>query len=258
MALPDLRVRLATLTRAHNTRDSHGRFASTGVDNLTGDRLTTEQHAAAVAALDTTTGRGTGICGRCTKLLNGPRKGEHLGVVPVVRHLHYNDALCPTHMHHTLHTFYVSRGLSAAQAQQRAEAQVRSSWSAEDLAALGYTTTPDGLRLRLATLVRRRGGGGRGTGRHTAKPRSKGRQVAKHRTRKPHVRKAKAKTPKAHLAKLKVAAPKLPDITNIHGAQGTIINNIGSGMTGRLVSLQLRQDIARTLHDQLTCATSAK
>ena len=68
-------------------------------------------------------------------------------------------------------------------------------------------------------------------------PRNKGHHTAKHRPRK-----AKVKLLKAHLAKLKatVPAPKLPDVTNIHGAKGKIINNIGSGVTSRLALLRER------------------
>ena len=233
MALTALRDQLADLVRNHDNRDSQGRFTPTGRDNLTHQPLTHEQHAAAIAALDKTKGRGTGICGHCTKLLNGPRKGQHLGVVPIIKGAHYNDALCPSHMHQTLHTFYRNRGMSDAQAHQRAEAQVRAGWSAEDLATLGYTPTPMpetiSIRLRMGDLLRRRRGG-----KH---PRNKGHHTAKHRPRK-----AKVKLLKAHLAKLKatVPAPKLPDVTNIHGAKGKIINNIGSGVTSRLALLRER------------------
>ena len=232
LALTALRLRLADLVRNHDNRDSQGRFTPTGRDNLTHQPLTHEQHAAAIAALDKTKGRGTGICGHCTKLLNGPRKGQHLGVVPIIKGAHYNDALCPSHMHQTLHTFYRNRGMSDTQAHQRAEAQVRAGWSAEDLATLDYTPTPTpettSIRLRMGDLLRRRRGGKR--------PRNKGHHTTK---RRPH--KAKVQSLKAHLAQLKttVPAPKLPDVTIIHGAQGKIINNIGSGMTRRLADAGL-------------------
>ena len=54
------------------------------------------------------------------------------------------------------------------------------------------------------------------------------------------------KSLKARLAQLKatVPQPKLPDVTNIHGAQGQIIDNIGSGVMSRLAGLGARLRMA--------------